>query len=158
VSGIVYQNTIKQDENSGLVTGMIAKGMIKIYYSAQGGSYYNFSGYSKYVSDINFDVFTSDARIQIHGYNTAKDAILGDTLTEAFSKESYQAGNKKAYIIGHMKKSNPNINGAATINTTQDYRHGKRAIIDNGEIIKKTHLKGFIPYKDILGLIGKQNG
>jgi len=145
--------SIKENENCGLITGSIAKAMLKIYYSSWEDGIYDFSARSHFVSDLDFTKFSSDARVQIHGCNTARGTMIGDTLTESFSKELKSAGKNQAYVIGHMKKSNPLINGSQTTIKAQDYRHGKRAIIVNGDIIKETNQKGLIKHSDILSLI-----
>ncbi len=145
--------SVKENENCGLVTGLVAKGMLSIYYSSWEDGFYKFSSDSRYVSNINFSVFTEDARIQIHGCNTAKGNIPGDTLAETFSKELYEAGKTRAYVIGHTDKSNPNIKGKKTTIAQQDYRHGKRVIIHNANIIKTTNQKGYLAHQDILKLL-----
>lgn len=123
--------------------------LLKIYYSSWEDGIYSFSIQSRYIDDINFSVFSEDARIQIHGCNTARDSLPCDTLTEALSKGLYNAGKKKAYVIGHVSKSNPLINGPSTTNIAQDYRHGKRAIIYNGKVIKVTTDKEIIGHSII---------
>jgi len=145
--------SVKENENCGLITGSIAKAMLKVYYSSWEDGIYDFSARSQFVNDIDFSKFSSDARVQIHGCNTAKGTMFGDTLTEAFSKELSSAGKSQAYVIGHMKKSNPLINGSKTTIQAQDYRHGKRAIIFDGDIIKETNQKGLIKHADIQSLI-----
>ena len=145
--------SVKENENCGLVTGLLAKGLLKVYYSSWDDGIYSFSSQSRYISDINFDVFTSDARIQIHGCNTARGSIPGDTLTEAFSKELFAAGKVQGYVIGHTTKSNPNINGSSTTIAGQDYRHGRRAIVHNGATLKETLQKGLLLHEDMLKLI-----
>ncbi|MCP4117129.1 MAG: hypothetical protein GY737_17385 [Desulfobacteraceae bacterium] len=116
----------------------------------------SFSNDARYVSDINLAVFTEDARIQIHGCNTARGNIPGDTLAESFSKELYKTGKKRSYVIGHTEKSNPNIRDKQTTIAQQDYRHGKRAIIHNASIIKNTLKKGFIAHEEILELLPEE--
>jgi hypothetical protein len=145
--------SIKENENCGLVTGMAAKLGLKIYYSSWDDGVYSFSVQSRYISDINFKVFTDDARIQIHGCNTARGSIPGDTLTETISKELFAAGKSKAYVIGHTTKSNPNISGEYTTIAGQDYRHGRRAIIYNGELLKETTKKGLLSHNKILSWV-----
>lgn len=145
--------SIKDNENCGLVTGWLAKQGIRAYYSSWEDGVYNFSSDSRYVADINFNVFTNDARIQIHGCNTARGTMAGNTLTEEFSEQIYDAGKKKAYVIGHTDKSNPNIRGSKTTIKQQDYRHGERSVYSNGELLLKTKQKGVIPHGQIQGLI-----
>lgn len=147
----------QENENSGLITGVMAKMLLKVYYSnIFDGEIYNFSGLSRYVDDINFEVFTSDARVQIHGCNTARGNIPGNTLAEAISVGLWEADKKSAYVIGHTSKSNPNINGANTTIAAQDYRHGERAIIKNGDIVYTTTQKGYLEHDDILINIGNK--
>lgn len=145
--------SIKENENCGLVTGWMAKQGLRAYYSTWDDGIYNFSSDSRYVSDIDFKVFTEDARIQIHGCNTARGSMPGNTLVEEFSEQIYNAGIKKAYVIGHTDKSNPNINGAKTTIKQQDYRHGERSIYHNGILLKTTKQKGTIAHDEIQGLI-----
>lgn len=145
--------SIKENENCGLVTGWMAKQGLRAYYSTWDDGIYNFSSDSRYVSDIDFKVFTEDARIQIHGCNTARGSMPGNTLVEEFSEQIYNAGRKKAYVIGHTDKSNPNINGAKTTIKQQDYRHGERSIYHNGILLKTTKQKGIIAHDEIHGLI-----
>lgn len=147
--------SVKENENCGLVTSWIAKQGIRIYYSSWDDGVYNFSSDSQYVSDINFKVFTNDARIQIHGCNTARGSMPGNTLTEEFSEQLYAAGKKKSYVIGHTDKSNPNINGANTGLREQDYRHGERAIYHNGKLLKDTKKRGLLSHSEIQELLDK---
>ena len=141
--------SIKENENCGLVTGFIAKMLLKIYYSSWEDGIYNFSSQSRFVDNINFSVFSTDARVQAHGCNTARGSIPGDTLTESISKGLYDAGKNKSYVIGHVDKSNPMINGSSTLIAAQDYRHGKRAIVHNGKIIKEIKQKGLLKHTDM---------
>lgn len=145
--------SIKENENCGLVTNMITMNLIRVYYSIYGREIYSFSSDSRYVSDINFSVFTNDARIQIHGCNTARGAMPGGTLTEAFSEQLFAAGKRKSYAIGHTDESNPQINGSQTTNTQQDYRHGRRSVYHNGKVIHSTTQKGLVPHEEIQGMI-----
>jgi hypothetical protein len=143
--------SIQENENSGLVTGFMAKMLLKTYYSnIFDGEIYNFGGLSRYVDDINFDVFTSDTRVQIHGCNTARGSLPGNTFAEAISIGLWDADKRSAYVIGHTSKSNPNINGAKTTIADQDYRHGERAIIKNGSTVYTTIKKGYLDHDDIL--------
>ena len=145
--------SIKENENCGLVTGWMAKQGLRAYYSSWDDGIYNFSSDSRYVSDIDFKVFTDDARIQIHGCNTARGSMPGNTLVEEISEQIYKSGRKKAYVIGHTDKSNPNINGSKTTIKQQDYRHGERSIYHNGKLLKKTTKKGIISHDEMQGLI-----
>lgn len=145
--------SVKENENCGLVTGWIAKQSLSFYYSSWDDGVYKFSSDNRYISDIDFKVFTNDARIQIHGCNTARGSMPGNTLVEEFSEQIYKAGKTKAYVIGHTDKSNPNINGPQTTIQQQDYRHGERSVYHNGRLIKKTTKKGIISHDEIQGLI-----
>lgn len=145
--------SVNENENCGLVTGWIAKQGLRAYYSSWEDGVYNFSSDSRYVSDINFKVFTNDTRIQIHGCNTARGSMPGNTLVEEFSEKIFEAGKMKAYIIGHTDKSNPNINGPKTTIKQQDYRHGERSVYHNGKLLLKTSQKGIISHDEIQGMI-----
>lgn len=147
--------SMRENENSGLVTGFIAKMLLKAYYSnIFDGEIYNFGIFSRYVDDIRFGIFTLDARVQIHGCSTARGNIPGNTLAEAISIGLWGADRKSAYVIGHTSKSNPNINGAKTTIAAQDYRHGKRAIIKNGDVLYTTTKKGYLEHDAILIKLG----
>ncbi len=146
--------SVKENENCGLVTGFVAKGMLSIYYSSWEDGVYSFSADSRYVTDINFNVFSSDARIQIHGCNTARGTMPGDTLVESIPKELYSAGKERSYVIGHTDKSNPNINGSNTSIKQQDYRHGERSIYSNGKLLEKTNHTGLITHEYAQKLLG----
>ncbi|MFT7558684.1 MAG: hypothetical protein ACI93R_000583 [Flavobacteriales bacterium] len=145
--------SVKENENCGLVTGWMARQGLRAYYSSWDDGVYNFSSDSRYVSDINFKVFTNDARIQIHGCNTARGSMPGNTLVEELSEQIYKAGKKKAYVIGHTDKSNPNIRGSKTTIKQQDYRHGERSIYHNDKLLKITKKKGIIAHDEMQGLI-----
>jgi len=148
--------SVKENENCGLVTGWFAKQMLSAYYSSWDDGIYSFSKDSKYVSDINFKVFSKDARVQIHGCNTARGSMPGDTLVELISEEMARLGNKNSYVIGHTDKSNPNINGSKTTIRQQDYRHGERSIYNNGKLLIKTTKTGVIDHDYIQSLIAKR--
>jgi hypothetical protein len=145
--------SVKENENCGLVTGTMAKILLKVYYSSWEDGIYSFSSQSRLVSDINFSVFSLDARLQMHGCNTARGSIPGDTLAESFSRDLYKAGKTLSYVIGHTDKSNPMINGATTSISAQDYRHGKRAVIHNGQMLFETNQKGLLKHSDIINII-----
>ena len=102
---------------------------------------------------FDFTVFTDDARIQIHGCNTARGLMPGNTLVEEISEQIYKVGRKNAYVIGHTDKSNPNINGPKTMIKQQDYRHGERSIYHNGGLLMNTNKKGIIEHAEIQRLI-----
>lgn len=138
-----------ENENCGLVTSSIAKAMLKVYYSTWDDGVYSFTAMSRYVSDIDFSRFAKDAQIQLHGCNTAKGSIPGNTIAEEFSELLYDAGKTDGYVIGHSAKSNPLINGTKTTNSAQDYRHGPRSIIYNGEAIKEIRVVGALKKSDI---------
>lgn len=148
--------SLKENVNCGIVTGWLAKQVLKAYYSSFDDGFYSFSNDSRYVSDIKYSVFSTDARIQIHGCNTARGSVPGDTLVEALSKNLFNSGKKTAYVIGHTDKSNPNINGDKTTIIQQDYRHGERSVYHNGEIIHQTYKKGLIEHDFIQSLLGNQ--
>jgi hypothetical protein len=145
--------SVNENENCGLVTGWVAKQGLRAFYSSFEDGVYNFSSDSRYVSDIDFNVFSEDARVQIHGCNTARGSMPGNTLVQELSELLLNAGKKLSYVIGHTDKSNPNINGGKTTIRQQDYRHGERAVFHGGEQILLTKEKGFIKHDYILGLI-----
>jgi hypothetical protein len=100
--------SVNENENCGLVTGWVAKQGLRAFYSYFEDGVYNFSNDSRYVSDIDFNVFSEDARVQIHGCNPARGSMLGNTLVQEFSELLLKAGKKLSYVIGHTDNSNGN--------------------------------------------------
>lgn len=85
------------------------------------------------VYDIDFSRFIkSKAVIELHGCESGGDLYIIDSISKNISEKLTDG-----FVIGHVTKANPNINNT-TVNTEQDYRHGKRAIWKNGEVIKET--------------------
>lgn len=148
--------SVIENENCGIVTGWTAKQMLSAYYSSWDDGIYSFSKDSRYVTDINFNVFINEARVQIHGCNTARGTMPGDTLVESISKELFNRGKKNSYVIGHTDKSNLNIHGSKTTIRQQDYRHGERSIYNNGKLLKKTMQRGVIEHEMSQSLIVKR--
>ncbi len=141
-----------ENENCGIVTGFMATMMLKIYYSTWEDGIYSFNIHSRYVSNIDYSIFTKDDRVQLHGCNTARGSLPGDTLAEALSKELHDAGKTSAYVIGHTTPATPLIKGGngKTSIKDQDYRHGERAVIVNGKIMYKTKSIGLLKHNEVL--------
>ncbi len=102
------------------------------------------------IDDINYDKFTNDAVIEIHGCNAGASRGILDNIAEDISENLYGAGKTNAVVIAHTEKSNPLINGeGATKVSQQDYRHGSRVVFYNGQPILETTQKGRITQKQI---------
>jgi hypothetical protein len=101
------------------------------------------------INRIDYSKFTNQAKIEFHGCQTAMNVIVIDSLVENFSEYLYDKSKKEAVVIGHTEKANPNINGEGTTDLKdQDYRHGNRIVVQNGEIIYSTNQKGRIKFSD----------
>lgn len=108
------------------------------------------------IGEINFNNFTYNARIEIHGCNGASEDYPNKNIVHKISILLFNAGKKKSYAIGHTTKNNPNIKGSKTKIREQDYRHDRRAIYHNGTIIDKqpdgnysTKQKGYLDEEKI---------
>jgi hypothetical protein len=95
------------------------------------------------IYDIDFSRFIENAAvIEIHGCESGGELFMINSIAKNLSEEL-----RNGYVIGHITKANPNINGT-TINKEQDYRHGERTIWKNGEIIKTTTKQKWLDPKD----------
>lgn len=104
------------------------------------------------LSDINFNVFTNESKIEIHGCNTAIDGDE-DSFSAVLSSHLFKAGKKKSIVIGHTDFTTPNRGNTKEI-TKQDYRHGQRAIFYNGKLRYKTRAEGRISVSLIKKIMG----
>lgn len=94
------------------------------------------------IYDIDFNKFISKgAVIEIHGCESGGDLCVIDSISKNLSEEIPQG-----YVIGHITKANPNIDNTKD-SKMQDYRHGARAIWQNGKIIRKTTQKRWINFQ-----------
>ena len=87
--------------------------------------------------------------------------IIGHKLQACASGEDlseylYKAGKENSVVIGHSTKANPNINGDKTKNEEQDYRHGKRKVFNNGNVILEVVKKGRITGLEIKEALNKR--
>lgn len=97
------------------------------------------------IYDIKFDRFiTQNTYIEIHGCESGGDLYIIDSITKNLSEEI-----PHGYVVGHITKANPNIDNTKDTKK-QDYRHGKRAIWQNGKVIKETTQKRWINLWDLL--------
>ena len=139
-----------KNENCGLYSSKLAKKAVELYYTFSGFEWYVFSQFSRDLNAINYNKFAFDARIEIHGCNTANDLNLPlDTFVEKLSIYLYQSNKRHSVVIGHLTKATPNINGSSTQVKEQDYRHGLRGVFHNGDLLFTTNIKGVIAYSDI---------
>jgi RHS repeat-associated protein len=92
--------------------------------------------------DIDYGVFTNDARIELHGCGTAgyeEDGVVyGQTfnLGMAMSMGLLQAGKNDAVVIAHYGPAGPDGNA--------DYRQNTRIVYWQGQEIFRTNIKGAI--------------
>lgn len=110
------------------------------------------------VSDLKVSKFTNACKIEIHGCTTAGavPTSIVDNLCENLSEHLFSGGKKRAVVIGHFTKANPNINGEGkTKIAEQDYRHGTRRIYHNGKLIGTYTQKGRISAKAINEMLAK---
>ncbi|MGX3045618.1 hypothetical protein [Helicobacter sp. T3_23-1056] len=97
------------------------------------------------IYDIKFDRFIAQgAYIEIHGCESGGDLFVIDGIAKNLSEEIPQG-----YVVGHTTKANPNIDNTKDIKK-QDYRHGKRAIWNNGKVIKEILQQGWINLWELL--------
>jgi hypothetical protein len=96
------------------------------------------------ISSIDFNKFTNDAKIEIHGCKSAAGTILIDNLGINLSEALYKAGKTNAVVVAHLDQANPNIDGSKTTVKGQDYRHGTRIVYHNGKELFRTNEKGRI--------------
>lgn len=108
------------------------------------------------IKDIDFDKFTDNAVIELHGCRSCAPHELSnklfdvDNIAQDLSQKLSRSGKKNAVVIGHSKKSGPLINGEGkTSNAQQDYRHGPRVVYHAGEVLFTTRKKGRIRRKTI---------
>ncbi|MEI6347853.1 MAG: RHS repeat-associated core domain-containing protein, partial [Bacteroidota bacterium] len=114
-----------------------------------------FKGNSNNLSNINFNNFTIDAIVELHGCATAgyMDDKKGPMFTDdnfaiEFSKKLYSAGKKFGVVIAHFHKSGPD-------NENNDYRQNTRVVYYNGKVLFTTTQKGAISQEQIMSAIIK---
>ena len=103
------------------------------------------SDWTASLESINFDNFTDDARIELHGCGTAgddfgpnrSDRYTDDNFAMEFSKNLYNAGKKRAYVIAHF--------GPSGIVNGNEYRDHSRVVYYNGHVVYRTTDSGHIP-------------
>ncbi|WP_044530835.1 hypothetical protein [Herbaspirillum sp. B65] len=100
--------------------------------------FHNRSFPRSYLGKVKFSKFTENAKVEIHGCQTAKHPKDENNIAADFSRRLYSAGKTKSAVIGHTTNIAPNINGAKTTDKEQDYRHGERAIFKNGQLVRLT--------------------
>ncbi|PXY42832.1 hypothetical protein DMB65_02105 [Flavobacterium cheongpyeongense] len=108
------------------------------------------------VNSINVSKFADNAKIEIHGCNTAGSTLAVDNIATNISEALFAGGKERAVVIGHNTKANPKINGEKTTNKQQDYRHGSRVVYHNGEVLFTTNIKGRIKAKVINHYLDKK--
>ncbi len=114
-----------------------------------------FGNGSASLTDIHFQKFVIDARVEFHGCNTAntddpdfppeirrlgRDLIISKTVSE----QLHIAGRTSSYVIGHATSSTPNMGGGRC-----DYRHGKRVVYHNGHVLFETRQEGHLRHEDV---------
>jgi RHS repeat-associated protein len=121
------------------------------------------------IGEFDFNKFTENAKVEFHGCQTAVDTNSSDkNIVADFSKLLFDAGKTNAVAIGHVTSANPLINGIpvldkegniidGTKNEEQDYRHGKRAVYHNGEVLFYYNGKGRISADTINKYLDEKN-
>ena len=112
---------------------------------------------SALLGDINFSKFVVNAKVELHGCETAATDADEDNIAANFSERLSTAGKSRAVVIGHAVKSNPNIRGGNESYAEQDYRHGIRVIFSNGKMAQKTTQKLHLDEKKLEGLTLNKN-
>jgi hypothetical protein len=142
----------------------------RVLYEAEGGDLRNGSHMAS-IEQIRFSRFCRDAVIEIHGCHAGVnvDSMSGN-ICRRLSLALYRAGKRKAVVIGHGTRANPNPRTAASMHAGvaaapgpgfkesvlgQDYRHGLRMVYYNGRIVLSTTTPGAIPRAAITSAIGQ---
>jgi hypothetical protein len=139
--------SVRDDLNCGLFASPAAKAGFAVVgpFSSRVNSP---DGECALVSDIRFDVFANDAIIELHGCQTAGNSLAIDSVAAKFSTGLYNASKKNAVVIAHLDKANPNIGGTKNV-VKQDYRHGHRVVLQNGNIIYSVSKSGRVNLAEI---------
>lgn len=102
---------------------------------------------SKTLNDIDYSVFTNNAKIEIHGCNTGSyDEGKDSPFAEVLSKKLKDAGKTKVVVVAHVDSANPNMHKSLK---GDDYRHGGRRIFHNGKELFFTRKEGRITGAEI---------
>ena len=110
---------------------------------------------SALVGEIDFSKFATNAKVELHGCQTAGTESDDDNITADLSTRLAGAGKTASIVVGHADKANPNINGGGEKNNEQDYRHGQRVIFSKGKIVKVTTQKRHLIERDLEKLAEK---
>ncbi len=96
------------------------------------------------IGEIDYDVFTNAAKIEVHGCNTGMidSANKGANIAAALSLRMYIAGKKRAVVVGHTTFANPNRFEGEDV--PSDYRHGRRRVFHAGTVLFETLQEGRI--------------
>lgn len=135
-AGSSLEKTISESNTQS--NNLYASGTARAFQSWGGGDETNT------INSIDFNKFTNDAKIEIHGCKSAAGTVLIDNLGINLSEALYKAGKTNAVVIAHHDKANPNIEGDSTKVVKQDYRHGTRVVYHNGKELFRTTEKGRI--------------
>lgn len=112
------------------------------------------TGGAALVRDIDFNKFTTNAKIELHGCKSADTNSNSDNMAGELSIRLYAVGKLRAVVIGHAEGANPNIKGGGEKLAEQDYRHGQRVVLHNGKIVKMTRQKGHLGERELELLVG----
>lgn len=88
--------------------------------------------------------FLLNAKIEIHGCQTAANPSDGKNLAAEWSRSLFKAGKSKSVVLGHTTNADPRINGKGTKVNEQSYMWQQRIAYRNGSIILDTKEKGMI--------------
>jgi hypothetical protein len=149
--------SIEDDLNSGFYTSTVVRLLVD-QIGRMRDDVNEFGKGSASFTDIEYKKFADDARVEFHGCNAAntksteipvpahlRDQAAALTLCVTVSKALFDAGRKNAYVIGHATSIGP----IKTSTDKQDYRHGKRVVYHNGDVLFETTKKGHLSHDEI---------
>ncbi|NIE97253.1 hypothetical protein F3J02_12310 [Acinetobacter sp. Tr-809] len=107
-------------------------------------AFHNKTFSSSDLSSLQYKTFTQNAKIEIHGCQTAANPQAANNLASEWSKKLYSAGKTQSSVMGHTTNASPLINGSKTTSSEQSYMWQQRVAYRNGRIILDTTEKGLI--------------
>jgi len=125
-----------EEELAGLYSGLGARQAVAVYYNQK------IARDSALLKDVPFDRFKTDAIVEFQGCRSGMSLPIVDSFAEDFSEKLAASGKDKALVISHVTASCP-------LPGTQDYRHGRRRVFRDGEVVLETSKTGPITHADI---------
>jgi hypothetical protein len=107
------------------------------------------------IGEIDYGVFTDDAKVEVHGCNVGSvtNANGGKNLASTMSKHLFDAGKNNGVVIGHGTSANPDAHKTLK---GSDYRHGLRRVYHNGKPLFTTKREGRITAEVINSYLTKK--